>query len=70
MTNNLWEQASKKWGESQVMEATEIETSAESLDVSIMFHLTNDILGFMLYMYQQIPLLVISLYSLFFLFFF
>ncbi|KAI3439435.1 uncharacterized protein J3R85_004863 [Psidium guajava] len=37
------------------MEATEIATSSDSIDVSLIFHLVNDILGFVLYMHQQIP---------------
>ncbi|XP_059660509.1 uncharacterized protein LOC132306924 [Cornus florida] len=37
------------------MEYTEIETSADSLDSSVIFHVVTDILGFVLYMHQQIP---------------
>ncbi|XP_030552792.1 uncharacterized protein LOC115756941 isoform X2 [Rhodamnia argentea] len=37
------------------MEATEIETRSDSIDVSLIFHLVNDVLGFVLYMHQQIP---------------
>ncbi|KAI4386331.1 hypothetical protein MLD38_004272 [Melastoma candidum] len=37
------------------MEGSEIETSAESLGSSIVYHVVNDILGFVLFMYQQIP---------------
>ncbi|KAJ8899388.1 hypothetical protein K2173_018362 [Erythroxylum novogranatense] len=37
------------------MEWTEIETSADSIDGSVIFHLTKSIIGFVLYMHQQIP---------------
>ncbi|KAA8550878.1 hypothetical protein F0562_002562 [Nyssa sinensis] len=37
------------------MECTEIETSADSLDISVIFHVVTDILGFVLFMHQQIP---------------
>ncbi|KAF7850058.1 hypothetical protein BT93_L5907 [Corymbia citriodora subsp. variegata] len=36
-------------------EATDIETSADSMDASLIFHLVNDVVGFVLYMHQQIP---------------
>ncbi|TYH57353.1 hypothetical protein ES332_D08G083500v1 [Gossypium tomentosum] len=34
---------------------TEIETTAECLDGSLIFHVVKDTIGFILYMYQQIP---------------
>ncbi|XAR58538.1 hypothetical protein NMG60_11013970 [Bertholletia excelsa] len=37
------------------MEFMEIETSAGSLESSVIFHVVADILGFVLYMHQQIP---------------
>ncbi|PSS14624.1 Melanoma inhibitory activity protein [Actinidia chinensis var. chinensis] len=37
------------------MEYTEIETTAECLDSSVIFHVVTDILGFVLFMHQQIP---------------
>ncbi|KAL4603005.1 hypothetical protein ACB092_10G094600 [Castanea dentata] len=36
-------------------EQTEIETAAESIDGSVIFHVINDVVGFVLYMHQQIP---------------
>ncbi|XP_030458638.2 uncharacterized protein LOC115679187 isoform X2 [Syzygium oleosum] len=36
-------------------EDAEIETSADSMDASLVFHLVSDILGFALYMHRQIP---------------
>ncbi|XP_010070221.2 uncharacterized protein LOC104457005 [Eucalyptus grandis] len=36
-------------------EATEIETTADSIDGPLIFHLVADLLGFVLYMHQQIP---------------
>ncbi|CAA3006184.1 Hypothetical predicted protein [Olea europaea subsp. europaea] len=40
---------------SSEMEFTNIETTAESLDTSVIFHVVIDILGFILFMHQQIP---------------
>ncbi|KDP21469.1 hypothetical protein JCGZ_21940 [Jatropha curcas] len=40
---------------SSEMEYTEINTNAESLDNSVIFHVIKDVLGFVLYMHQQIP---------------
>ncbi|KAL9430920.1 hypothetical protein AB3S75_026168 [Citrus x aurantiifolia] len=40
---------------SSEMQFTEIETNAGSLDSSIIFHVINDVAGFVLYMHQQIP---------------
>ncbi|KAK4418263.1 hypothetical protein Salat_2239000 [Sesamum alatum] len=40
---------------SSEMEFTNIDTAAESLDSSAIFHLVTDILGFILFMHQQIP---------------
>ncbi|CAK9151061.1 unnamed protein product [Ilex paraguariensis] len=37
------------------MEYTDIDTSADSIDSSVIFHVVTDILGFVLYMHQQIP---------------
>ncbi|KAL4558781.1 hypothetical protein LXL04_036983 [Taraxacum kok-saghyz] len=37
------------------MEFAGLEVAAESIDASVMFHLVMDILGFVLYMHQQIP---------------
>ncbi|KAG5567590.1 hypothetical protein RHGRI_002958 [Rhododendron griersonianum] len=34
---------------------TEIETTADSLDSAVVFHVVTDILGFVLFMHQQIP---------------
>lgn len=36
-------------------EFTEIETTADSLDSAVVFHVVTDILGFVLFMHQQIP---------------
>ncbi|XP_062145058.1 uncharacterized protein LOC133852329 isoform X2 [Alnus glutinosa] len=36
-------------------EYTVIESTADSLDSSVIFHVINDVVGFVLYMYQQIP---------------
>ncbi|KAL2556816.1 hypothetical protein Fot_01555 [Forsythia ovata] len=41
-------------GRSEV-EFINIETPAESLDISVIFHVVIDILGFILFMHQQIP---------------
>ncbi|KAM7257049.1 hypothetical protein ACFE04_012790 [Oxalis oulophora] len=40
---------------SSEMELTEIESSVDSIDRSTIFHVIKDILGFVLYMHQQIP---------------
>ncbi|XP_031263808.1 uncharacterized protein LOC116122040 isoform X1 [Pistacia vera] len=40
---------------SSEMEFTEIESSADSLDASAIFHVIKDVFGFVLYMHQQIP---------------
>ncbi|KAL5796736.1 hypothetical protein ACOSQ2_001556 [Xanthoceras sorbifolium] len=40
---------------SSEMEFTEIETTAESLDSSAIFHIIKNVVGFVLYMHQQIP---------------
>ncbi|XVF21787.1 hypothetical protein REPUB_Repub12eG0120200 [Reevesia pubescens] len=40
---------------SSEMELTEIETSTEFLDTSVIFHVVNDAIIFVLYMHQQIP---------------
>ncbi|EOX94789.1 F15k9.21, putative isoform 1 [Theobroma cacao] len=40
---------------SSEMDLTEIETTAEFLDGSVIFHLVKDAIGFVLYMHQQIP---------------
>lgn len=37
------------------MEYTEIETNAVTLDNSVIFHVIKDVIGFVLYMHQQIP---------------
>ncbi|XP_076890510.1 uncharacterized protein LOC143541621 [Bidens hawaiensis] len=37
------------------MEYTDIETSADSIDACVMFHLVVDLLGFLLFMHHQIP---------------
>ncbi|OWM77889.1 hypothetical protein CDL15_Pgr018458 [Punica granatum] len=37
------------------MEVAEIETAAETMSISVLYHLINDVLGFLLYMHQQIP---------------
>ncbi|KAJ4727490.1 F15k9.21, putative isoform 2 [Melia azedarach] len=37
------------------MEFTDIETSADSLDSSAVFHIIKDVVAFVLYMHQQIP---------------
>ncbi|OMP05027.1 hypothetical protein COLO4_09104 [Corchorus olitorius] len=42
-------------GGSSEMEFTEIETTAECLDGSVIFHVVKDAIGFVLYMHQQIP---------------
>lgn len=41
----------------------DIATTASSLGGSGVFHIINDILGFVLYMHQQIPSYVVSLFS-------
>ncbi|KAG2693649.1 hypothetical protein I3760_08G105800 [Carya illinoinensis] len=41
--------------ESSETECMEIETAADCLDSSVVFHIVNDVLGFVLYMHQQIP---------------
>lgn len=41
------------------MEVAEIETTAQSMDSSVQYHLINDVIGFLLYMHQQIPSSVI-----------
>ncbi|EXB39364.1 hypothetical protein L484_025059 [Morus notabilis] len=38
-----------------VTDCSEIETAADSLDDSTIFHTVNDVAGFVLYMHQQIP---------------
>ncbi|KAJ7977418.1 F15k9.21, putative isoform 2 [Quillaja saponaria] len=40
---------------SSEMEYTEIQTTADCLDSCIIFHTVNDVVGFVLYMHQQIP---------------
>ncbi|XVF32593.1 hypothetical protein REPUB_Repub17cG0095600 [Reevesia pubescens] len=40
---------------SSEMEFTEIETTAEFLDGSVIYHAVNDAIAFLLYMHQQIP---------------
>lgn len=40
---------------SSEMEFTDIETTAEFLDGSVIFHVVKDAIGFVLYMHQQIP---------------
>ncbi|KAL7582186.1 hypothetical protein Lser_V15G41691 [Lactuca serriola] len=42
-------------GGSSEMEFADLEVAADSIDASVMFHLVMDILGFVLYMHQQIP---------------
>ncbi|KVH94389.1 hypothetical protein Ccrd_003540 [Cynara cardunculus var. scolymus] len=37
------------------MEFTDLQISADSIDVSVMFHVVMEILGFVLFMHQQIP---------------
>ncbi|XP_021653865.2 uncharacterized protein LOC110645130 isoform X2 [Hevea brasiliensis] len=37
------------------MENIEIETNAETMDNSVIFHVIKDVMGFILYMHQQIP---------------
>ncbi|RQO90835.1 hypothetical protein POPTR_005G208700v4 [Populus trichocarpa] len=37
------------------MEFTEIETNADSIDNSVVFHVIKSVFGFVLYMHQQIP---------------
>ncbi|KAJ9187644.1 hypothetical protein P3X46_003073 [Hevea brasiliensis] len=37
------------------MEYTEIQTNADSLDNSVIFHVIKDVIGFVLFMHQQIP---------------
>ncbi|KAI3678935.1 hypothetical protein L6452_38239 [Arctium lappa] len=37
------------------MEFTDLQIAAESIDVSVMFHVVMEILGFVLFMHQQIP---------------
>lgn len=46
---------------SSEMEFTDIETTAEFLDGSVIFHVVKDAIGFVLYMHQQIPSYVLSL---------
>ncbi|XP_022758203.1 uncharacterized protein LOC111305185 isoform X2 [Durio zibethinus] len=45
---------SKGKGSSEI-EFTEVETTAEFLDGSVIFHVVKDAIGFVLYMHQQIP---------------
>lgn len=40
---------------SSEMEFTEIETNADSIDNSVIFHVIKSVFGFVLYMHQQIP---------------
>lgn len=40
---------------SSEMEFTNIDTAADALDSSAIFHVVTDILGFVLFMHQQIP---------------
>ncbi|KAB5557429.1 hypothetical protein DKX38_008338 [Salix brachista] len=42
-------------GSSSEMAFTEIETSADSIENSVIFHVIKSVLGFVLYMHQQIP---------------
>ncbi|KAK2990497.1 hypothetical protein RJ640_019777 [Escallonia rubra] len=42
-------------GTSSSEEFTDIETPADSLSTSLVFHLVTDVLGFILFMHQQIP---------------
>ncbi|KAF8394431.1 hypothetical protein HHK36_020639 [Tetracentron sinense] len=47
-------EASEGEGRSE-MECTEIETTVEALDGSLIFHVVKEIIGFVLFMHQQIP---------------
>lgn len=42
-------------GSRSEIEFTDLEISSDSIDASVMFHLVIDILGFLLFMHQQIP---------------
>ncbi|CAK7346607.1 unnamed protein product [Dovyalis caffra] len=42
-------------GSSSEMEFTNIETNADSIDNSVIFHVIKGVVGFVLYMHQQIP---------------
>ncbi|KAI9182626.1 hypothetical protein LWI28_027301 [Acer negundo] len=42
-------------GSSEMESITEIETTSESLDSSAIFHVIKNVVGFILYMHQQIP---------------
>ncbi|KAK0580376.1 hypothetical protein LWI29_001165 [Acer saccharum] len=42
-------------GSSEMESITEIETTSESLDSSAIFHVIKNVVGFVLYMHQQIP---------------
>ncbi|KAI3760091.1 hypothetical protein L1987_50481 [Smallanthus sonchifolius] len=42
-------------GGTSEMEFTDLDIAADSIDASVMFHLVMDILGFVLFMHQQIP---------------
>jgi hypothetical protein len=42
-------------GSSSEMEFTEVETNTDSVDNSVIFRVTKSVIGFVLYMHQQIP---------------
>ncbi|OVA05755.1 hypothetical protein BVC80_9037g4 [Macleaya cordata] len=48
-------QAREGEGRSEEMEFTVIDTAVETLEKSVIFHVVKEIIGFILYMHQQIP---------------
>ncbi|KAF5785082.1 hypothetical protein HanXRQr2_Chr10g0424391 [Helianthus annuus] len=48
-------EAMKEGGGISEMEFKDLELPADSIDASVMFHLVMDVLGFVLFMHQQIP---------------
>ncbi|KAJ0699206.1 putative mad1/Cdc20-bound-Mad2 binding protein [Helianthus annuus] len=57
-------EAMKEGGGRSEMEFTDLELPADSIDASVMFHLVMDVLGFVLFMHQQIPSYIELLFSL------